>query len=358
MSTINNFKKNFVLQSKKSTLKSRNYLDFIQNIQTSQQKAQNDIILNLKDHRMIRIEDIIKQVASSNIPILITGESGSGKKHIANIIHNNSYKGETSQFIYIDCQSENSINIDLKLFGNNKYSNENQEISGAFNNKKKKTLVIDNITFLDSHLQTKLLKTLQNKESYNKLATKLIAITNPNIIDYVAQGKFRHDLYYRLYVLHIDIPPLRERPKDIVFLTKFFIRETLKRFKILKTIEISDAALNKLISYKWPDNIRELKQAIENAIQDSNFENINDTHIFNKPCSSYDKPTWTMKLPVGETLKSLETHFILETLKKYQGNRTHAANTLGISLRTLRNKINEFVTKGYQVTPPKAKSAS
>ncbi len=334
------------------------YLDYIQNRKGVRPEGQRQLF-DTADEKMKRIHDIIWQIAGTNVPVLITGESGVGKEVIAKAIHEASNDAQRP-YIAVNCAAMPGSLLESELFGFEKgaFTGAHQRHVGKFELANNGTLLLDEITEIDLSLQAKLLRVLQERvidplgsRGPVPINTRIIATTNRDIVKAVAQGKFRQDLYYRLYVLHLEIPPLRERPKDIVLLAQKFLQDCSKNYA-RPQLTFSEAALNKLKNHDWPGNVREL----QNIIQRSVILNSNDTITPENIPIDGEEPVhsleWVASLPIGQTLQLVETHFILQTLAHHKGNRTHAAKTLGISLRTLRNKINEFTAAGFEVAAP------
>jgi two-component system response regulator AtoC len=246
------------------------------------------------------------------------------------------------------------------LFGHEKgsFTGAHQRHVGKFEQADKGTLLLDEITEIEAGLQAKLLRVLQEKEIERiggngpvKVNTRIIATTNRDIKSIVNSGNFRQDLYYRLYVIHLEVPPLRERVKDVELMSKYFLKKFCFDFS-KPEVQFSDEAMGKLKAYSWPGNVRELQNVIQRSLLmcKANIITAQDLALSRDKVKS--NMEWIKGLPVGRKLHEVEIHFILETLKKHNGNRTHAAKTLGISLRTLRNKINEFTVLGYEVPAP------
>ena len=308
---------------------------------------------------MMRIQDIVWQVADTNVPVLISGETGVGKDVVARAIHT-AGTDPNKPFIAVNCASMPSSVLESELFGYEQgaFAGANQRYLGKFEQANNGTLQIDEITEMDLGLQAKLLRVLQEKEieriggdSAIAVNTRIIATTKSDIMSCIAKGTFRQDLYYRLYVIHLEIPSLRDRPKDIELLGKTFLAECGKTFG-KDGLHFASDAMEKLMTYQWPGNVRELQNVIQRAAIMATESTISAKNI---PIQGERKEStfeWVEALPMGQTLRLVETHFILETLKIHSGNRTHAAKTLGISLRTLRNKINEFTALGYEVLAP------
>ena len=338
------------------------YLDFIQS-RKGRRPAQkgNEPLLVTADEKMMRIQDIIWQIADTNVPVLITGESGVGKEVVAKAVHRASSSTEKDRpFIAVNCAAMPATLLESELFGFEKgaFTGANQRHIGKFEQANEGTLLLDEITEIEPALQAKLLRALQEKEIERiggkasiPFTGRIIATTNRDIVKAVAQGKFRQDLYYRLYVLHLEIPPLRERPKDVIALSEHFLQECRKNFQ-RPNLAFDDEAMNKLKAHNWPGNVRELQNIVQRSVIMSTTDVISPASI---PIDSDNQTAsldWVTNLPIGQSLRTVETHFILETLKHHRGNRTHAAKTLGISLRTLRNKINEFTAEGFEVIAP------
>lgn len=310
--------------------------------------------------RMNKIRELINQISDTNVPVLITGESGVGKEIIARYIHATS-SSNNGPFIAVNCAALPSSLLESELFGHEKgsFTGAHTRHIGKFEQANLGTILLDEITEMDLNLQSKLLRVLQEKEidrvggsSTIPIKTRIIATSNRDISKIVACGQFRQDLYYRLHVIHIQIPPLRERGGEILPLANHFLKNYCLQFG-RPTPTINPQAEHQLKSYDWPGNIRELQNTIQRAILLSknnviSGEDLNLIQIINSEESDH----WTKHLPIGHPLRDVETQFILATLKHHEGNRTHAAKTLGISLRTLRNKINEFHSEGLTVTSP------
>ncbi|MBQ49766.1 MAG: sigma-54-dependent Fis family transcriptional regulator [Zetaproteobacteria bacterium] len=311
------------------------------------------------DEKMLRIKEIVEQIADANVPVLITGESGTGKEVIARMIHRSSARKD-EPFVGVNCAALPSNLLESELFGFEKgaFTGATQRHLGKFEQATNGTLLLDEVTETNGALQAKLLRALQEKEIERiggngpvKVNTRIIATTNRDIAHTVSEGQFRQDLFYRLYVIQLEIPALRQRPKDIEVLTRHFLRSFGQQYKN-KNMTISADAMAKLVKYSWPGNVRELQNLIQRAILMSKGEMITSYDFNLENRKPNDNMDWVRHLPIGRKMREVEVHFIIETLKDHNGNRTHSAKTLGISLRTLRNKINEFVHEGYDVPQP------
>jgi len=330
----------------------KDFLHYIQNHRENfdlslEQKGINHSILSLTtDTKMMKILEIIQQVAHTDVPLLISGEPGVGKKFIANIIHSTSCRADRA-ICYQDCSlltSDEGSSHEEGFF---------EQKAGIFESAHGSTLLLDKISELNLPMQENLLKTLKNKKT-TKMNTRIIAISNKDLGKLVEEGRFQQDLFYKLCVFHIEVPPLREKISDINNISHYFLLKHSKNNE-KKQMVFSESAKKCLLKYEWPDNIRELEKVIQRAIVLCEEDVIQEQHLNLKLESSRRKEDWIQYLPIGEDIKRVETQFILETLKFFHGNRTHAARTLGISLRTLRNKINEFHNIGIQVAPVKNK---
>lgn len=340
------------------------YLKFLQDQKNASQNTsscESSQAFFGRDEKMSRIKDLIEQIRETTVPVLITGESGSGKEVIARTIHRTSCR-ENGPFVAVNCAALPSNLLESELFGHEKgsFTGATQRHIGKFEQATNGTLLLDEVTEMDLPLQAKILRALQEKEIERvggngpiPIKTRIIATTNRDLGQAVAQGQFRQDLYYRLHVIHIDVPPLRDRPNDIEDLTDLFLKKYCDQFG-KSAMTLSQDARTIIKSHKYPGNVRELQNVIQRAVLLASGQEItpNDLPIEREIIPTAEQ--WIQHLPIGRELRLLETHFILETLKYHQGNRTHAAKTLGISLRTLRNKINEFTAEGLEVMAPSA----
>lgn len=291
-------------------------------------------------------------VATSKATILITGESGTGKELLANFIHEKSAR-YSKRLVAINCAAVPEGLLESELFGY-----ERGAFTGAVNQKIGKmelasggTLLLDEVSEMPLLLQAKLLRVIQEEELDRlggknpiKIDSRIIATTNKDLKQLVREGKFREDLYYRLNVIPLNIPPLRNRPNDVTMLSEHF----LKVSAILNSknvARISVQAMNKIQNWPWPGNVRELENVIERAVLISNESEIGAAHILIESDVAEKK----MDYVPGLTLAEMEKRLILQTLIHTNQNRTKAADILGISIRTLRNKLSEYRTEGEVV---------
>lgn len=346
-----------------SKVSSQDYLNYLQEKQKRERlaKANPQAPTNFifADEKMLRIREIIKQIADANVPVLISGESGTGKEVIARMIHQSSNR-KGDPFVAVNCAALPPTLLESELFGFEKgaFTGAHQQHIGKFEQAHGGTLLLDEVTETDQGLQAKLLRALQEQEIERiggegpiKIDTRIIATTNRDIARSVKDGRFRQDLFYRLYVIHLEIPPLRDRPKDIEVLTRHFLKSFSVQFKGEAATLTADA-MQKLLKYPWPGNVRELQNVIQRAVLMTQGNTVTAKEFVLEQKKIDEDLEWVKHLPIGQKMREVETQFILETLRTHNGNRTHSAKTLGISLRTLRNKINEFVLEGHEVPQP------
>jgi transcriptional regulator with PAS, ATPase and Fis domain len=332
--------------------------------QLAQEEMEAEDVFITVDDKMLQLRDVIQQIAHANVPVLITGESGTGKEVVARAIHQASQRAAKSM-VAVNCAALPSTLLESELFGFEKgsFTDAHARHLGKFERANGGTLLLDEVTEIDARLQAKLLRVLQEKEVERlggngplPVDVRIIATTNRDIVSQVAQGLFRQDLYYRLYVIHLEIPPLRERVKDIPVLAEHFLRKFGQKFG-KPDVALSPEGVRKLMTHRWSGNVRELQNVLQRALLTATGNVIAPAHIALNDDRAAGELEWVRHLPIGRQLMDVETHFILETLKSHQGNRTHAAKTLGISLRTLRNKINEFTARGIEVMQPQTGKA-
>ena len=313
------------------------------------------------DKKTESILKIAKQVAPSEANILLTGESGTGKEIFSRFIHDNS-KRANKKFVAVNCAAIPETLLESELFGYEKgaFTGAVARRIGKFEEASDGTLLLDEISEMDIKIQAKLLRAIQEKEIDRiggktpiKVNTRIIATSNRNLAEAVKNGTFRQDLYYRLNVVNIDIPPLRERKNDIVVLAKHFV----KKYSELNEIPLkplAKSAEEKLLNYLWPGNVRELENTIHRAVLMSTGDEITaDSIILNDPDSVINKPEVGEEMSgaefVGRTVANMERCLIIDTLKHTMGNRSVAANILGISIRTLRNKLKQYEEEGVSI---------
>jgi two-component system response regulator AtoC len=289
---------------------------------------------------MQKILQDIEQIAKSQANVFINGETGTGKEVIAHLIHYCSPRANRP-FIKVNCAAVPDTLVESEFFGHEKgaFTGATTKRLGRFELAHGGSLLLDEITEIPLGLQAKLLRVTQEQEFERvggskliKVDVRLISTSNRDIREALANKVLREDLYYRLNVIPIFLPPLRERQEDILPLAEHFIARACQQNHLEKKTLSSDAK-KKLLQYRWPGNVRELANVIERAIVMDRGKVIQDSHLY------LDSPA--ASLMAGKTLQELEKQLILETLQMHQ-NRTKAAETLGISLKTLRDKLQEY----------------
>lgn len=290
----------------------------------------------------------IEKIAKSQASVFITGESGTGKEVIAAEIHRLSSR-ENQPFIKVNCAAIPEALVESEFFGHEKGA-----FTGALNRKigrfelaDKGTLLLDEVTEIPLGLQAKLLRAIQEMEFERvggmrsvKVNVRILSTSNRHMFDAIESKVFREDLYYRLNVVPIHLPSLRERSEDILPLTEHFLRKFCREnHKPLK--HLTPGAKQKLLGYHWPGNVRELANMIERTVVLDFDLAIDQEHLYlGAPAPSSAKGSGA--LPIGITLHEMEKRLILETLHTQGDNRTKTAAILGISIRTLRNKLHEY----------------
>ena len=302
--------------------------------------------------QMKKIMGYAKKIATSNASVFISGESGTGKEVIAQAIHTYSPRS-CHPFIRVNCAALPETLLESEFFGHEKgsFTGANTKREGRFELAHLGSLLLDEITEIPLSLQPKLLRAIQEKEFERvggnislSVDIRFIATSNRNMQEAISSNLFRKDLFYRLNVLPIHLPPLRERKEDILPLAQYFLyRFCRENHKAIKSF--STNAKEKLLSYPWPGNVRELANVIERCVVLDFSTLIEKEHLLGDIISlSQEKENSFSSsfLSVGSTLAQTEKKLILATLKAKNNNKTLTAKTLGIHLRTLRNKLKEF----------------
>ncbi len=303
--------------------------------------------------QMERILKIVRQVALTNISILLQGESGTGKDLIAQAIHQNSPRSD-KRIVTLDCAGLSEGVLESELFGHSKgaFTGAVASRKGRFEYADGSTLFLDEIGEMPLSMQTKLLRVLENREIIPvgsnepvSIDVRLISATNRDLAKLVKEGGFRKDLYFRIKGVTLKIPPLRERRDDIPLLIRYFLikfaKDNNQRVK-----EITPEASNMLVNYYWPGNVRELKNCIESmaVLSEDDVLDVEDVPEDIQSQSSETQTTAIVPLTslVGKSLQELEKEHIINTLEMTDGNREKAANILGIAPRTLYRKLKEY----------------
>jgi len=338
--------------------------------------SDDDRPLVTRDPAMQSVLALADQVAKSEASILITGESGVGKEVMARYVHRKSRRAE-KPFISVNCAAIPENLLESELFGHEKgaFTGALARRIGKFEEADGGTLLLDEISEMDVRLQAKLLRALQEREIDRvgggkpvKVDIRIIATSNRDLAQAVREGVFREDLLYRLNVVNLKLPPLRERPADILALADYFVKKYAAANGVPER-KIGEEARRRLIAHRWSGNVRELENAMHRAVllatgaeieegavrlPDGQLLGSADTAASKVVQSATVAADAVMRSFVGQTVAQMEQQLILDTLGHCFGNRTHAANILGISIRTLRNKLKEYGDAGVSVPPPQA----
>lgn len=315
-------------------------------------KTINSILVRIRNAREIltqnpkmhKIVSIAENLAASDITVLVYGESGTGKEILARQIHRMSRRAD-KPFVAVNCAAIPDNLLESELFGYEKgsFTGAIERRTGKFELAKGGTMLLDEVGEMSMTLQAKLLRVLQEKEIDRiggnepiAIDVRVIATTNKDLYKECSEGRFREDLYYRLNVFPVKLPALRERPEDITFLALHF----MKKFSAYAGKEIkgfSENAIALLKNRQWRGNVRELENVIQRAVFLSKGKLINSEDFLLEDV--------TAKTAMNGNLKNMEKELILQTLKDVNGNKTKAARILGVSVRTIRNKLNEYGKK-------------
>ncbi len=343
----------------------------------------NSMIAN--DPSMKPIIALADKIAPSEATVMITGESGTGKEVMSRYLHNKS-KRKSGPFIAVNCAAIPENLLESELFGHEKgaFTGASSRRIGKFEEAHMGTILLDEVSEMHPLLQAKFLRAIQEKEITRigsndsiKVDVRIIATSNRDLGASVQKGEFREDLYFRLNVVNIPLPPLRDRPSDIARLSQFFADKYAEANSIEKKI-VSQAAIEKLQACAWRGNIRELENTMHRAILMSSEDEVEPDAIFiqseglstsapaQAPANAPDpagvssagktpqsppviQNQGSVESMIGRTIADVERDMIINTLDHCLGNRTHAANILGISIRTLRNKLNQYKEDGVDI---------
>jgi len=324
-----------------------------------------------RDEAMARVVKLAQQIANSEASVLITGESGTGKEVLARYVHSRSQRAK-KPFISINCAAIPEHLLESELFGHEKgaFTGAIARRIGKFEEANGGTLLLDEISEMDARLQAKLLRAIQERVIDRVGGTRPVAVdirilatSNRDLTQAVRDGSFREDLLFRLNVVNLKIPPLRDRPADIFELAQYFIKKYAEA-NSMPLRPLSADARRALTTNRWQGNVRELENTIHRAVLLATGDEIGADGLLTPDGSRIDQSRTPVVAHaamaaeqithnlVGRTVAEVERDLILETLRHCLGNRTHAANILGISIRTLRNKLNEYVAEGMPVPPP------
>ena len=322
---------------------------------------------------VIKLKEMVRKVAATEATVLITGENGTGKELVARELYKNSLLAD-NPYIRVNCAAISETLMESEFFGHEKgsYTGATERREGRFELADGGTILLDEISEIAPALQAKLLRVLQEKEfervGGNKtieVKVRVLTTTNRNLLDAVAQGKFREDLYYRLNVFPIEVPPLRDRSDDILLLAKTFLTRQLRKHGLQK-VAFSSTAVKAMLGHKWPGNVRELENAVERAVilaesgkkigpellglESLSMASVKASNHTRKvvPIKSAD-PDADFDEGDLPSMEEVEKRHILKALDVTEGNRTKAAALLSINVRTLRNKIRQYKLEGEAV---------
>ena len=328
----------------------------VENISLRKQLDSKFGLENIVGQSPVRKEifDVVQQVAPTRATVLIGGESGTGKELIAKALHQLSPRAK-QPCVTVHCAALAPTLLESELFGHERgaFTGAHERRIGRFEQAQGGTLFLDEIGEIDATIQVKLLRFLGERTfervGSNKTLTadvRLVAATNKNLEELVKAGKFREDLFFRLRVVEINLPPLRERTGDIPLLAQNFLREFARENSKLVTDFTMDA-LEALMNFSWPGNVRELRTAIEHAVVLSRGERVTLRDL--PPSARHGGAAADVKLLQGKalTIKDAEKQLIVRALKETDGNRTHAAKKIGMSRRTFHRKLHEYHLEGF-----------
>jgi len=339
--------------------------------------SEDDQTFIYRDPVMKNVAALAETVAPSEASILITGESGTGKEVMARFVHAKSRRAN-KPFVAVNCAAIPENLLESELFGHEKgaFTGAVARRIGKFEEASGGTLLLDEISEMDVRLQAKLLRAIQERQIDRvggqkpvNVDIRIVATSNRNLQESVKAGEFREDLFFRLNVVNLKVPPLRERPGDVKALAEFFADKYADVNKI-PSRPLADDAIQTLTTYGWPGNVRELENTMHRAVLLAAGDSISKAAILlpdgsgnldlaaavgGQAGTTADEDanaTVAGGTLVGKTVAEVEQDLIIDTLKHCLGNRTHAANILGISIRTLRNKLNQYQADGVNVPQP------
>jgi two-component system response regulator FlrC len=314
------------------------------------------------DPSMAEVLKLADQIAPSDASVLITGASGTGKELLAHYLHDKSPRAK-NRFVAVNCAAIPENLLESELFGHEKgsFTGAVARRIGRFEEASGGTLLLDEISEMDLRLQAKLLRAVQEREIDRvggsrpvPINVRILATSNRDMQKEVASGNFREDLYFRLNVITLTLPPLCERKQDIDLLSEHFVKKFAQSNGV-KALPIAADARDKLHAHAWPGNVRELENTMHRAVLLAAGDTISGAAISltSAPASSDAQEAADSNVSlVGRSVSDVERELIINTLQHCLGNRTHAANILGISIRTLRNKLKQYNEGGFAVPLP------
>ena len=319
---------------------------------TTERSTRDELIHSYEEivgesRQIVEVLKIIEKVADTNSTVLIQGESGTGKELVARALHRNSSRAG-KDMVVVNCAAIPDNLLESELFGHERgaFTDATYQKIGKFERAHGSTLFLDEVGDMSSPLQAKLLRALQEGEIEHLGGTKVIrvdvrisAATNQDLREAIEKGTFRRDLYYRLNMIPIYLPPLRERREDILILAEYFLQKQREAHHQPVRM-ISQKARDLLVQHDWPGNVRELEYSILRAVLFAEGDVILPKHLPEEIQSPQKRPT--EGIPIGMTMKEMEKELILKTLERMGGNRTQTAQILGISLRSLQYKLKSY----------------
>ena len=301
---------------------------------------------------MIRVKTLVERIAPTDSSVLILGETGTGKEVVARSIHEHSSRSKMP-FVAVNCGALPENLVESELFGHKKgaFTGADTPRKGLIEVANGGTLFLDELGELDKSMQVKLLRFLESGEVRRvgendpfTVDVRVVCATNRNLQDMVTEGTFREDLFFRVNTFEIRLPALRDRKEDIPELARFLAARCMKRSAVPETL-LSPKAIDMMRAHDWSGNVRELANAIEHAIILSGGETIEVDHLPNsitRRSGQAGKPFQVSNFPQPLTLREIEMEVILQTLEKYNGDKPQTADELGIALKTLYNKLNQY----------------
>ncbi|MEM7070720.1 MAG: sigma-54 dependent transcriptional regulator [Pseudomonadota bacterium] len=300
-----------------------------------------------------QVIEMAERIAPSDASVLITGNSGTGKEVFAHFIHKQSRRAD-GPFVALNCAAIPENLLESELFGHEKgaFSGAISRRIGKFEEASGGTLLLDEISEMDFRLQAKLLRALQEREidrlggsSPVKIDVRILATSNRQMEDYVNEGKFREDLYFRLNVVNLQLPNLSKRPADIPLLCEYFI-EKYSKSNGIEVKKMNQGALDKLLTHHWPGNVRELENVMHLSVLLARGDVISEHDItFKKALHRKDDPSF-----VARTLTDVERDHIMNTLSYCDGDHNDAAHLLGMSLNALRGRLENYSNQGLNTS--------
>jgi DNA-binding NtrC family response regulator len=310
---------------------------------------------------MVGVLETARRFAPTEACVMVTGESGTGKEMVARFLHAHSRRAR-GPFVAVNCAAIPENLLESELFGHEKgaFTGAVARRVGKFEEADGGTLLLDEVTEMDPRLQAKLLRAVQEREIDRvggtrpvRVDIRVIATSNRDLDKAVAEGGFREDLLFRLSVLTLRLPPLRERPRDVEALARHFARR-LAAANGLPPRDLGACAIQSLLRHSWRGNVRELENCVHRAVVLARGPRIEAQDLMLAPArpAAAAQAASAGAAFVGRTVDEVERTLIIDTLRHTLGNRTHAATLLGISIRTLRNKLRQYSGEGVPVPPP------